>query len=843
MAPTTEAATTIAAVGAVTMAPAAAASASALTTVFSAVSTVLDWVLNPSMNTGPGAPPADTPLGWTLLAVARRQLGQALGAQPQTVAQQTETAAPAQPLAAAPSQTETAAPPTEASVASVAAPAAAPTAAAAVVAKAAAATAPAPNSKPVGGHVVAGTATITTTASGVVITQKSQSAAVDFSSFDVGSQETVTFNQPSSAAVTLVRVTGTQATEIAGRITANGTVVLVDSHGIDVDTGATVNAGSMVLSTAGISTTNFMAGKFVFNQVGVKAAQITVDTTAFTVKQAGLAALIAPDVVVNGQITANHGSIDLIGARTATLDLSGDGLSPINITSKAGASAQPALITVTGKLIANAGSVTLTGAAANGVVQNIVDVEGTVQADTLGTLPGTIAVNGVGGNVLVDGTLVAQGATATTKGGSIAVTTTGNVVLGATARLNAAGGAGGGTIAVGTSLARAQGGPPVTGQPSAANVTVDTGARINASATSNGQGGTVAVVSSTDDNFAGTILAEGGLNGGNGGRVEVTANQVTDTGTITVAAPKGTLGTVAVAIAPVLSTKTGSVTATAGVPVTLDPTLTITEPGHVTGTQTISGAAVQVVMSDGGQVPVGESLTFTAPAASGITGTYDPANGTLVLSGTASAANYQTALRSVTYTDTTNPQTSFQSVGDVQVYDAEPVNNISNFAVFGVTTLPDAQAPTVTTTTGAVPYSSPGPAVLVDPGLIVADVESTKLTGATAAITSGFQSGDVLGFTAPTGSAITGYYNQSTGVLTLTGSASPATYQATLRTVTYAATQSDPSAAKTISFTVLWTVGSTVATKTVTVTTGSGFTGYWVYNTSTQQWTWVWVYP
>jgi hypothetical protein len=499
---------------------------------------------------------------------------------------------------------------------------------------------------------------------------------------------------------------------------------------------------------------------------------------------------------------------------------------------------------VTGKLIANAGSVTLTGAAATGVVQNIVDVEGTVQADTLGTLPGTITVNGVGGNVLVDGTLVAQGATPTTKGGTIAVTTTGNVVLGATARLNAAGGAGGGTIAVGTTLKRATGGPSVTGQPIAANVTVDTGARINASATSNGQGGTVAVVSSTDDNFAGTILAEGGLNGGNGGRVEVTANYVTDTGTITVAAPKGTQGTVAVAIAPVLSPQSGAVTATAGVPVKVDPTLTITDPSHVTGTQTISAATVEVVLSDGGEVPAGELLTFTAPAGSGITGTYDPASGTLSLNGTASVATYQAALRSVTYTDTSNPQTSLQSVGLVQVYDAEPApNNISNFVVVGITTLPDAKAPTVTTTTGPVPYSSPGPSVLVDPGLTVADAESSTLTGATAAITSGFQNGDLLAFTAPAGTVITGTYNQSTGVLTLTGSASPATYQAALRTVTYAATQSDPSATKTITFTVTDpTVAGVGATKTVTVTTGSGVTGYWLYNATTMQWTWVWVF-
>jgi hypothetical protein len=80
---------------------------------------------------------------------------------------------------------------------------------------------------------------------------------------------------------------------------------------------------------------------------------------------------------------------------------------------------------------------------------------------------------------------------------------------------------------------------------------------------------------------------------------------------------------------------------------------------------------------------------------------------------------------------------------------------------------------------------------------------------------SGFESGDQLAFTAPAGSGITGNYNASTGVLTLTGSASSATYQTALRDVTFN-NESSSVSSKTVSFTVTDPrVQSTAATKTI----------------------------
>ena len=52
-------------------------------------------------------------------------------------------------------------------------------------------------------------------------------------------------------------------------------------------------------------------------------------------------------------------------------------------------------------------------------------------------------------------------------------------------------------------------------------------------------------------------------------------------------------------------------------------------------------------MKIGTGLTAGDTLNFTNQ--SGITGSYDSATGTLTLTGTASLANYQTALDSITY--------------------------------------------------------------------------------------------------------------------------------------------------------------------------------------------------
>lgn len=107
---------------------------------------------------------------------------------------------------------------------------------------------PAPNTRPQGGQVVGGAATITRAPGATTINQSTDRAAIDWRSFDIGRKQSVTFQQPSSTNATLNRVTGPDPSAIAGRISANGQVILTNPNGETFFKESQVNAQSLVVS-------------------------------------------------------------------------------------------------------------------------------------------------------------------------------------------------------------------------------------------------------------------------------------------------------------------------------------------------------------------------------------------------------------------------------------------------------------------------------------------------------------------------------------------------------------------------------------------------------------------
>ena len=65
---------------------------------------------------------------------------------------------------------------------------------------------PAPNAMPTGGVVFSGSAAISQSANQTTINQASQRAAINWQTFNVGSQAQVQFNQPNASSVALNRV-------------------------------------------------------------------------------------------------------------------------------------------------------------------------------------------------------------------------------------------------------------------------------------------------------------------------------------------------------------------------------------------------------------------------------------------------------------------------------------------------------------------------------------------------------------------------------------------------------------------------------------------------------------
>ena len=199
----------------------------------------------------------------------------------------------------------------------------------------------------------------------------------------------------------------------------------------------------------------------------------------------------------------------------------------------------------------------------------------------------------------------------------------------------------------------------------------------------------------------------------------------------------------------------------------------------------------------------------------GITGSFDAATGVLTLTGTAPLINYQAALQSVTYSNSsTNPNVTPRTV-QFSVTDGAAVSNIATRSLQVTAT---NSPPQIVTSVGGVTYTENGVAVAIDPGVAVSDPDSTALTGATVALVNYVAGQDVLGFTNQAG--ITGSFDAATGVLTLTGSAAPSAYQTALRSIVYSNTSETPNTApRTLRFTATDDAAiSNPVTRTIQVT-------------------------
>src|SRR5262249_4381075 len=96
---------------------------------------------------------------------------------------------------------------------------------------------------PQGAVVMGGSAQIVQTSpSRLDINQTSNRAVIDWKSFSIGTGEQTNFVQPSATSLAVNRVTGDQASTIAGRLNANGQVVLANPNGILIERNSRIDA-------------------------------------------------------------------------------------------------------------------------------------------------------------------------------------------------------------------------------------------------------------------------------------------------------------------------------------------------------------------------------------------------------------------------------------------------------------------------------------------------------------------------------------------------------------------------------------------------------------------------
>ena len=190
---------------------------------------------------------------------------------------------------------------------------------------------PVAHAGPVGGEVVGGNGTITQSGLTTTINQASQSMAANWQSFDVNSHERVQFIQPNATSIALNRILSNNGSTIAGRIDANGRVILVNPNGIFFTPTASLNVGSLIASGLDITPNDFMNGNYIFNEIPGTNGTV-INSGMINASLGGNVALIGKQVENNGLISANLGTVTLAAGKEAALTFDNAGLLGVRVS-------------------------------------------------------------------------------------------------------------------------------------------------------------------------------------------------------------------------------------------------------------------------------------------------------------------------------------------------------------------------------------------------------------------------------------------------------------------------------------------------------------------------------
>lgn len=254
------------------------------------------------------------------------------------------------------------------------------------------------NTLPTGGKVTAGNATISQAGNALDIRQTTQRAALDWQSFNIGAAATVNFNQPSTNAVALNHIVGNEASQIFGKLNANGQVFFTNPNGMLFARGAQVNVGGILATTMSLRNEDFMAGNYRFTDPG-----------SGTIRNDGIINVLGSAVLIGNNVqnagTLVAATVTLAAGNTVAVDLTDDGLIRARVI-------DPALKAG----IENSGSidgalaVTMTAGQARDTLLQVVNNNGVIRAAGLTIKGGEIVLEG--GKVENTGTITTSNANA-----------------------------------------------------------------------------------------------------------------------------------------------------------------------------------------------------------------------------------------------------------------------------------------------------------------------------------------------------------------------------------------------------------------------------------------------
>ncbi|HYH41042.1 MAG TPA: filamentous hemagglutinin N-terminal domain-containing protein, partial [Burkholderiales bacterium] len=400
---------------------------------------------------------------------------------------------------------------------------------------------------PTGPAVVSGTASMQGLGTGHLKITNSPGAIINWQGFSIAAGNKAEFIQQSAASAVLNRVVGADISKIDGSLLSNGRVFLINPAGIVIGAGAMIDTGGFVGSTLQMQNADFLAGKLKF-QADANAGSITNNGTIMA-RHGGNVVLIAPHIEngEKGVLQSEGGQLILAAGRKLTIaSLDHEGVqfevqAPADSVLNLGKMiADGGAIGVFAGTLKHSGDIRASGITRDEAGRIVLKAQGdvtltagsTTQAN--GKTGGAITVESASGTALVSGEVSATGSAG--KGGDVRVLGVRAGVLDH-AVINASGDLGGGQILVGGDY---QGKNPEVRN--AWQSVVGSKALLRADAITSGDGGKVIVWADGFTRFNGTITAQGGARGGNGGFAETSGHEalaIGETARVHVGAPRG----------------------------------------------------------------------------------------------------------------------------------------------------------------------------------------------------------------------------------------------------------------------------------------------------------------
>ncbi len=212
----------------------------------------------------------------------------------------------------------------------------------------------------------------------------------------------------------------------------------------------------------------------------------------------------------------------------------------------------------------------------------------------------------------------------------------------------------------------------------------------------------------------------------------------------------------------------------------------------VTSTITVADADdanfVSAIVRITGNYQIGQDFLFCVDQ-NGITAAWNAATGTLTLTGNVMRANYQTAIRSITFYNTSYSPSTLQRTISITVNDGEYNSNTVTRRI-NITSVNNAPVLNDIEET-ALDYFVGSGSIPITNTLTVIDQDNVNLASAIIGITNNYLSTeDELTFTNQNG--ITGVWDSELGLLTLTGSSTVENYQTALLSIGYRNTNGTP---------------------------------------------------